>query len=160
MKRGNRAEVRVKRLQPLGRIPGCHLEPPLLSLLSRDVPRVPMSTSTASLTHTPRQSPSWATDMSGFPAAGPSVGYTKDQLLSGPSMAAWSQSVLGVGGLSSPTCAEYKRCARHRSTQVKTIQSLSLVWEEEMSQVGRGAETGSQKARGTCQVSKDFTICI
>lgn len=48
--------------------------------------------------HSPQQSPSWATDMSGLPAAGPSVGYTKDQLLSGPTMAAWSQSVLGVGG--------------------------------------------------------------
>ena len=43
---------------------------------------------------------------------------------------------------------------------MKVIQPLSSVWEEVMSQVGRGAETRSQRARDTCQVSKAFTICI
>ena len=160
MKKRSRAEVSVKRLQPLGRTPGCHLEPPLLFLPSRDVPRVPMSTSTASLTQPPTVPqlgrwyiwPSCCRAFSGL-YQGPAPVRTHHGSLESECAGDW-------GAFSSPTCAEHKWCARHRSTQVKMIQSLSLVWEEEMSQVGRGAETGSQKARGTCQVSKAFTICI
>ena len=73
--------------------------------------------------HSPQQSPSWATDMSGLPAAGPSVGYTKDQLLSGPTMAAWSQSVLGVGA----TQAGEQGCSspcRHPGAQAHSTEGL------------------------------------
>lgn len=54
------------------------------------------------------------------------------------------------GSFDSPTCAEHKWCARHRSTQVKMI--LCCHWS---GRVGQGGEQGGVSRRqGTCIPAK------